>query len=116
MADRNTDKSTTSTTTLQAIGACFKLPIVATARGVKTSVVLMDSAATALEEEETRLKKAAKHTVNEVINVWNMGLVATHRANLEIANSLDVKLSDDLDEMIEEMDRKFYEKKAEENK
>lgn len=117
----NTSDSTTSSTNkreigfLQACGLCFKLPVVTAAKTAAATLIIADAAASALDE--TRLKKTGKGLVNEVNNFVDMGILATHRMNLEIAYNLDVTLGGDLDQQIEEMDKSFYEKKAkEENK
>lgn len=112
----NTSDSTTSSKPkepgfLACAGMCFKVPVVATARGAKTTLVLIDSAATALEEEETRLKKLTKNVIHEGINTANMVVLGVNRMNLEIAASLDVDLDDDLDEMLRKQKENFKNKK-----
>ena len=120
MAAKNTDKSTTSSKpmgTLQAMGLCFKLPFVTTAKTAASVLIITDAAASALSDNQERLKKTGKHIINEGLNLVDMTVLATHRLNLEISNNLDVTLGDDLDDMISQMDKAFYEKKAkEENK
>lgn len=114
------NKSTTSAKpmgTLQAMGLCFKLPFVTTAKTAASVLIITDAAASALSDNQERLKKTGKHIINEGLNLVDMTVLATHRLNLEISNNLDVTLGGDLDDMINQMDKAFYEKKAkEENK
>ena len=119
MAAKNTDKSTTSPKpmgTLQAIGLCFRLPVMTTVKTASTTLIIVDAAASALEDNQDRLKKTVKHGINETLSLVDMGILATHRLNLEISDSLNVKLGGDLDDMIIQMDKDFYEKKKEETK
>ena len=115
MAAKNPDKSTTTQEmgTLQAIGLCFRLPVVTAAKTAATTLVIADAAASALAENQERLKKTGKHIINEGITLVDMGILGVHRLNIEIANSLNVNLGEDLDKQIEEMDNSFLNKKEE---
>ena len=118
MAAKNTDKSTTTQEMgfTKAVGLCFKLPMVTAAKTAATTLIIADAAASALEDNQDRLKKTVKHGINETLSLVDMGILATHRLNLEISDSLNVKLGGDLDDMINQMDKDFYEKKKEEKK
>ena len=118
MAAKNPDKSTTTQEigTLQAIGLCFRLPVVTAAKTAATTLIIADAAASALADNENRLKKVVKHALNEGITLVGMGVLSVHRLNIEAANALGVDLNKDLDEAIQEMDQKFLYKKEEETK
>ena len=115
MAAKNPDKSTTSAQEMgftKAVGLCFKLPVVTAAKTAATTLVLVDSAASALADNEVRLKKTVKHIINEGITTANMAVVGIAKLNCELGESLGINPKDDLDSQITAVYSR-YEKKEE---
>ena len=116
MNNTNSTDKTQEMGTLKAIGLCFRLPVLTTVKTASTTLIIVDAAASALSENQDRLKKTVKHGINETLSLVDMGILGVHRMNIEMANSLGVDLNKDLDESIKEMDQKFLDKVEEENK
>lgn len=114
MAAKNPDKYTTSAQMgfTKAVGLCFKLPVVTAAKTAATALVIADAAASALADNEARLKSLVKHTLSEGITTANMAVVGIAKLNCELGESLGINPKDDLDSQITAVYSR-YEKKEE---
>ena len=93
-------KNTAQMGVTKAVGLCFKLPVVTAAKTAISSLIVADAAASALADNETRLKSLVSNTLSEGITTANMAVVCLAKLNCELGESLGVNPRDELNSQI----------------